>query len=484
MKRLLAVLVLLPALAFGQGLPIKGGASTDLANVDTNKNLKVTLPTDTAQAGYGKLAGKDGSPLKVTATGYAEASLDSMEFMDTIDGASVNTNLWAQSTSTMTITQAAGFINLNPTNSVAINTYAILSTIQSFYLSDCLPLHIHLRTQSSLWNLPANTVFEFGWGTATTNATPTDGIFIRARAGTVYAVMNFGGSETELALTPAAMAVPTVNVTSEWVLDLYANELRVFLDGTLIAAATIEGRPTTMQAPTSLPAATTNNRQPIFFRVFNTASAPGSSPTLRLGQISVQHRNAQLDKPWVDKLVGMARGGYQNPTTFGATSNHTNSTSPTSATLSNTAAGYTTLGGRFQFAAPAGAATDFALFGYQVPAGYQLFCHHIAISSCNTGAAVATTATMLDWGIGTNSSAVSLATADGAGTWAPRRIPVGTQAYIVAAGIGVCAPDIMRDIHVVTDSGRFLHVIVQVPVGTATGSQVIRGDVTLTCWFE
>lgn len=64
----------------------------------------------------------------------------------------------------------------------------------------------------------------------------------------------------------------------------------------------------------------------------------------------------------------------RNPFTGAQLENHTNSTAPTSATLSNTAAGYTTLGGRFQFAAVAGAATDYALFGFQVPAGSKFLC--------------------------------------------------------------------------------------------------------------
>jgi hypothetical protein len=34
------------------------------------------------------------------------------------------------------------------------------------------------------------------------------------------------------------------------------------------------------------------------------------------------------------------------------------------------------------------------------------------------------------------------------------------------------------------ESGRFLHVILAVPVGTATASQVIRGTVTIDGYFE
>ena len=36
----------------------------------------------------------------------------------------------------------------------------------------------------------------------------------------------------------------------------------------------------------------------------------------------------------------------------------------------------------------------------------------------------------------------------------------------------------------VIESGRYLHLIVQVPVGTATGSQVLRGDVMVNGYFE
>ncbi len=112
------------------------------------------------------------------------------------------------------------------------------------------------------------------------------------------------------------------------------------------------------------------------------------------------------------------------------TANYANTAAPASATLSNTAAGYTTLGGQWQFAAVAGAETDYALFGFQVTAAAaasankNLFITGIRIEAVNTGAAVATTATLLQWGLAVGGTAVSLATADSAtaGTRAARRI--------------------------------------------------------------
>lgn len=168
------------------------------------------------------------------------------------------------------------------------------------------------------------------------------------------------------------------------------------------------------------------------------------------------------------------------------TANHANSTSPTSASLSNTAAGYTTLGGRWQFAAVAGAATDYALFAYQVPSTHKLVIKGIYISAINTGAAVATTATVLDWSIAVNSTAVSLATTDSDPVYAPRRAAIGTQGFLVSAGIGTAAADINRTFEagLVCQPSRYVHIIVQSPVGTATGSQVLRGDVFVDAYFE
>ena len=169
-----------------------------------------------------------------------------------------------------------------------------------------------------------------------------------------------------------------------------------------------------------------------------------------------------------------------DPTNGDQTANHANSTSPSSATLSNTAAGYATLGGRWQFAAVASAATDFALFAYLIPAGYRLFITGVTIHTVNTGAAVATTAHIFDWSLGLKSTAVSLATA------ALRRITLGIQALLSGAAIGAVAEPLVRtfDPPLVAEPGEYVHLILQMPLATNTGSQVIRGDAQIHGYFE
>jgi hypothetical protein len=148
----------------------------------------------------------------------------------------------------------------------------------------------------------------------------------------------------------------------------------------------------------------------------------------------------------------------------------------------------------FQFAAPAGAETDFVIFTYTVPAGSvtqpgkNLVLRGVRIDTVNTGAAVATTATTLFWALGVGGTAADLATADSltAATRAFRRIPLGIQSFIVGAVAGAQATpiDVNLDAPVVVAPGTRVNGIVRVPIGTATGSQVIRGMITINGYFE
>jgi hypothetical protein len=172
--------------------------------------------------------------------------------------------------------------------------------------------------------------------------------------------------------------------------------------------------------------------------------------------------------------------------------NNSNSAAPASATLSNTAAGYTTKGGKFQFAAVAGAETDYALFAYQVPAmtvaaqGKSLIVTGVKISLYNTVVAVATSATIFEWSIAAGATAVSLATADAATTRSAKRRSLGVQTLAIAAAVGAQAADLVRDFGeapIIVEAGTFLHIILKMPVGTATATEVFRGVVEIDSYF-
>ncbi len=165
-------------------------------------------------------------------------------------------------------------------------------------------------------------------------------------------------------------------------------------------------------------------------RLYNTGSAPATAPQLILSDayVGILDSNQNRDLPLIQSSI--ERGMTSHPFTGAQLAQWANSAAPANATLSNTAAGYTTLGGLFSFVAVAGAATDYALFGFQVPAPANLVVTGIDIDTWNTGAAVATTPTTLVWGLGVGSTAVSLATAT------VMRVGVGSQVLAVATPVG------------------------------------------------
>lgn len=469
----------LVALILSQGIPVKGGSSADLATVNSEGQLSVRAFG--LDGGANTLYDVNGFGIHFADDGRVDISQDQPFFRDVFSGATLAVhNKWAQSALTQTITVGAGAVTLNASAITTINTYSNLISPQK--LRGFLDGAIFVRVRARPNNLPqTNALAEIGLGNALTNVAPTDGMFFRWTAsGGFECVVNRGGSETSVAMT-----APESGVYSLFSINSTASQIECQYE----TPSTNAHQRAVMQLASAAPSVFVESPGAML-RLVNGAVAPALAPQLIVGAISTGVKTLALNRP--SAVVG-ATGGQSTaytPLTGLQAPNHANSTSPVSATLSNTAAGYATLGGRYQFAAPVGAATDFALFGFQVPASYRLVVTGIAISTCNTGAAVATTATLLDWGVAVGSTAVSLATADAVAatpTSAPRRVPLGMQGFIIGAAIGQCVPDIVRDFTggpLTVESGRFLHVVLQVPVGTATAAQVIRGDVTVTGYFE
>jgi hypothetical protein len=459
---------------------IRGGSSSDVADVNADSELAVALTADPAKAGYVKLATTGyGQPLVSTVDGHLVTSGgEQVMFYDQVDGAALNSNLWVTSATTMTIAQAGGLITLNNSSITTVSTNASISSVKQVPLYGNIPTIVHFGAIPNNAG-QANAVMEMGFGFVSAGTAPTDGVFFRwTAAGEFVGVVNYGGVET----TTAAMTAPVANEMHNFTI-LIDSGVVAFICGEQLQV---------LPFPASQPFPVSGARQPVFARVYNTASLPGVAPRLQVGRVMVLQGVIDMERPWATTLASMGRGAYQSPvTTFAQLANHTNSAAPANATLSNTAAGYTTLGGKFAFAAVAGAVTDYALFGFQVPVGYQLVVTGVSVSTAVTGAAIATTPTLMEWAIGLNASAVSLATADGTNTWAPRRIPLGMQGFPLTAptgpvGPGDVVPDLVRDFTspLVVDSGRFFHVILTVPVGTATASQVFRGAVHVNGYFE
>lgn len=462
---------------------IVGNPSANKLVINADGAASVQTPLNADKAGYAKILDSNGAPIATTENGALATSFFAMILYEQVDGAALNTNVWTTSASGMTIDQTSGFIRLNAGAATTASSYAILQSIKSIPMYGHLPLHLAFNLKASV--IPqANLTIEFGIGTVSGTSAPTDGCFFRyTSAGQLLCVTNYGGVETVgVATLPVGVTIPDVpalvNDVQLYDIILVEDHVQFLMGDVLVADISV---PLAQAFPTSA------GRLPVFARVYTSGSSPANAPVLSLGQIVVGQEDMVQNKAWPDTLATLGRGCYQSPiTAFGQTANKSNSAAPSSATLSNTAAGYATLGGQWQFAAIAGANTDYAIFAYQVPAGYQLFINGLSIYSSVSGAAIAITQTVLEWSLGINASAASLATADGAGTWAPRRIPLGMQGFRVADLIGTVTNPIVIAYNTpkVVDAGRYLHIILQIPFGTATISQIVRGTVAIDGYFE
>ena len=112
----------------------------------------------------------------------------------------------------------------------------------------------------------------------------------------------------------------------------------------------------------------------------------------------------------------------------------------------------------------------------------------IRIDTMNTVVAVATTATVLQWGCAVGSSGTSFATADSAtaGTRAPRRMILGLQSFPVGATVGAVANtiDVKFDAPLMVEAGTYFHIILKIPIGTATSTELFRGTIMINSYAE
>lgn len=471
---------------------IKSGDTADLASVDASKRLKVNLPLAMSEAGYSVIAGEShdgasGEPrlvraAKVSTDGRLRVGVDNIYWADTFNHTVVDGSAYQCVTATATLAMTGGFMVFNAGNSVASVAVARAQTYRTFPLHPAGSLEVLFRLRFAI-NPIANNVCEFGLGFAATTATPTDGVYFKLNtSGALVGVMNINGTET----TTAPMPAPVANEVYFYRIVIDQDRIEFYIDGVLHGV---------ILSPNTAAAISLSRWQPLLMRCYN-ASATGSAQRMEVADVSVIARDLQLNRLWATAMAGIECGSYNNPrgAAMGQSANYVNSTAPASAALSNTAAGYTTLGGQFQFAAVAGAETDFALFAFQVPAAAaaggnrNLVIRGVRIEAYNMGAASATTTTLLQWALGVGSTGVSLATADSltAGTRAPRRIALGIQSIPIGTAIGgnVAPIDVNLDAPLYVAAGTYLHVILRMPVGTATAAQVIRGTVLINGYYE
>lgn len=490
------------------GLQIIGTSGTGyIADVNVDQQLTVNLPLSITGLAAGRGPGfaalaSENDPGTFTGTRFMlppetdddyrlRVGVDSLKFFEPFAQTTLNSGTWSLVSTTLLTAVAGGYCKLNSSALTTANGVARISTLRSFPTYTTYPIYVtwEMQINASALGIP-NTTWEIGLFLATGTTTPTDGVFVRmTAAGQFFLIASFGGVESSSATIP--FGTFAVNTNYEMLITVTPTALELWVDNVLIAeVASLPAYPDFSQSLAL----------PFTARIYNAATPPATATTLLIGAIEVSYGGMNNAATFPDRIAMSEQGGYQTQSgnaAPGQTAQWTNSAAPAAATLSNTAAGYTTFGGIFVVNAPAGAETDYCLFGFQVPAdtvggmNRNLFIRGIRIRTVNIGAAVATTATVLQWGAAVGSSGVSLATAEVTTTASavkgPRRKALGMQGFIVGAAIGTEAQEIscyFGDSPLFAEPGSFVQIILRVPVGTATASQVLRGIVDIDAQYE
>lgn len=475
------------------------GPSTGTALVDADGRLHVVLAEAAAAEQNGSVSiFTENDPGDVTGTRLIrspEADVDyrlRVAFENQLEDevfnyVAQNTNKYAYHNATMGATWTQGGLLTNNGSITTVSTGVVLRSYQAFPIIDPGMLAINWCLSMSAAQAPANTICDVGlfFQSGTNPYTPTDGVYFRFNSSGIIGVVNHNGTE----VTTSALAfTPTANEVYSFVIYCSDRRAEFWINNVLYGA---------IDCPAAQGQLFISDALNWGLRHVISGGAAGAVFQLTARSVSIAASGAN----YADNLGTQQQrivGAYQGLSggTLGQLANYTNSADPAAAAaLSNTAALVTGLGGQFRFNAAATAVTDGIVVSYQNPVmavttrNRRLKIVGIKIDCVNVGAAVATTATTLQWCVAFGHTAVSLATTEAATTKAPRRVPLGIMTWPVGAAIGQqpqFGPIQMdfRDAPIYVDPGHFVALVAKFIVGTATASQVIWGTGTFIYSWE
>lgn len=478
---------------------IEGGMTANIAEVDTNNQIKVVLSNTPAQmGGVRNFAENDAGTITGSAQlRSAEVSLDYRQrvgvdtiiFNDTFNATAQNTANWRHGSSTMTMTQSAGFLNVNAAGTSTISSnFAFLNTFRYFPLIGTAPLSVEFSSAFS--ELPiANEVLQFGLGIATGAAECVDGVWFEyTSAGLKGCTRYNSGTVVKTDLVSSL----SVNVTRHFTIVVGEDEVQFWVDDVLY------GR---QSSPAGQGQPFMTSALPVFIQKYNNGTI-GASPNLiaRFGDVTVSIMDIATNQTWANQMAswGLGLQGLNGGTMGSPQVQWANTALPSAAAATNTTAALGAfLGGIFQMNAPATSATDVIISSYQNPAGgvnqtpRTMKLRGIKVDCVNSVTAVATTASTFAVALAWGATNVSLATTESgsfvSGTTKARRIqPLGIITFPVGAAVGASGGTIQFDFEapIVINPGEFVQVIAKPLVGTATATEVFQWVISPNLYHE
>ncbi len=481
------------------GFRIEGG-SGNVLDVTTGGEVKVSLSNTPANIGGVRLfsendaGARTGTPHLTspeTSQDYRlRVGIDTNLFTDEFNATAQNTANWFHRFTTMTMVQSGGFLVTNNNLTATTNTGCSLQTKRVFPLVTGTSLYAEANIAFTAAALSGQEAY-FGFGdVAAVTAAPADGVWFKVSSAGITGVITYSGTPTE---SGVFRVFGDITIGRAYKLGLVVNSRSVefWIDDELHAILDVP-------AATGMPFMSTS--LPAFFEQRNSAAVSGSPQMqLKISNVAVQLLDIATNKTWASQMAGMGLNATQgqNGGTMGQTAQWGNAANPTAAAATNTTAALgAALGGLFLMNAPATGATDLIVASYQNPAGSvtqtpsTMLIRGVWVDVTVTGAAVATTATVFPIALAYGHTAVSLATAESASftnatAKAPRRMPIGTAAFLTGAAIGqTVRVAVDFETPIVVNPTEFVAVVAKPYLSTATASQVYLFNIGFNAYYE
>ena len=478
------------------GVIIKGGSSTaGNANVDSTFNLKVNTPTTSTEAGFSSAVFQQdaGAILGVKDIRIPSVSVDdrlsigqtTIETLHNFTAGSQNTGDFLYANSVMTMTQSAGFLNINPALATGSGNYAYLQSTRYFTLQGQGELVGSAIGQGTLTVPPAGQIFEAGFFKGTAGVAPADGAFFRLTSAGLIGVISYAGVETPSSLI---FASSPANENGQYQLRVSQRSVEFWVNG--IKGATID-----VPAGQAVPFLTLN--LPITLMLRNASVITGGT-TIKIGSANVYQGDLALNKTLPQQMAtqGNAYQGQEGDA-MGSLAIYSNAALAAAAAITNTtaAAGNIGLGGAALVLPTLAAGTDGILFSYLNPVGSTtqppktLVVTGVSISSCSQVAFTGGPLTLI-YGIAYGHTALSLVTTESGSfvsptTKAPRRVLLGTQGYAVTSAAGINGAIVDRTFisPITVNPGEYFQITMR-NVGTVTSAGALAITASIDHYFE
>jgi hypothetical protein len=471
------------------GFRVEGNTSGNVAEVTASNELKVILPTGSTPASVGGVrmfSENDAGTISGTPTLLSpetdfdyrlRISSDLIMDSETFNYTAQNTGKHSYTTNTMTAGWTAAGLTTNASSITTTTTSATVTTYAEFPMLGSTSIYCEMEAAFSAQPV-SNTTIDFGMFRRPTAhpAAPTDGMYFRLTAAGFFGIVNQNGTETS---TPVFTFSYTNSKVYQFLITAHERQVQFWINGNLYG---------TINTPDANGQPFLSAALPFSVRHAIVGGAAGGimqfilrDYTVSIGGAGFSTNPSAAGNRIFGSYQGLSGGAMGSLATYANSSNPTAAAPANGSLTANLPAG---LGGQGAVTAAVAAATDGIWGSYQVPAGTaavqgkRLSLRGIVVDAVNIGAAVATTATTIQFSLAFGHTNVNLGTGEAVAAKAPRRVALGYMTWPVGAAIGQ-GPQAgpinisFGDSPIFVNPGEFVALVGKFIVGTATASQVI-----------